>query len=300
MRTPGLHVLAMLASVLAVSPARGLIFFSSGDPAFNTRPPTGALADCGWKWVGDWGGFQGTVIGPHQFLTARHIGGLPGGIFFLNGAKFATTAFYDDAASDLRIWIVQGRFRSWAPLYRTHDELGKSVVVMGRGRGRGVPVVVNGSVNGWSWGGGAGPLRWGRNSVASIVDGSPNWGVLLFSSFSPSKDPNEADLAGGDSGGPVFIKAGGSWELAGVAAGVTGPFNDTNAGSGFGAAIFDVRGLYSRDAAGRWQRVEGAEAVATGFYASRVSIRIAWIDSVLRMPYIPTNPVLLPRPGRPQ
>ncbi len=292
--------LAVLVALLATGPARGLIFFSTGDPAYNTRPPLGKLANCGWQWVGTWGGFQGTVIGPHQFIAARHTGGRIGDAFMLDGVKFTASAFFDDTGDDLRIWMVHGTFRSWAPLYKGRDEAGKPLVVIGRGLGRGAPVLVKGDLKGWLWGGGAGPLRWGQNSVAAVVDGGPVWGSVLLALFMPSDNPNEADLASGDSGGPVFIRNGGRWELAGVAAAADGPFSETGADKGFEAAIFDGRGLFARDTAGHWRKIEGPKRILTGFYATRVSTRVAWIESILKEPYRPTNQVLLPRPGRPQ
>ena len=297
---PGWRGLALLAALAGCPAVQGLIFYSTGDPAFNTRPPKGALANSGWKWVGAWGDFQGTVIGPHHFLAARHTGGRVGDTFLFNGVRFITSAFFDDGEKDLRIWLVRGTFRSWAPLYRGRDEEGKDLIVIGRGLGRGTPVVAGGALRGWLWGGGAGTLRWGRNSVAAVVDGGPRWGDLLFSFFSPSGGPNQADLAGGDSGGPIFIQDGKRWELAGVAAGVAGRFSATATGDGFAAAIFDGRGLFLLDKAGHWQLISGSKPVSMGFYATRISTRAAWIDSVLNQPYRPISPVLLPRPGRPQ
>jgi hypothetical protein len=250
--------------------------------------------------VGTWGAFQATVIGPHQILAARHVGGRTGDVFFLNGVRFVATAFYDDSGDDLRIWEVRGKFRSWAPLYRAGHEVGKPFVVIGRGLGRGAPVEVDNVVKGWLWGGGGGPMRWGQNSIASIVDGGRAWGTLLFAPFRPSTDPNEADGAGGDSGGPLFIRDGTRWELAGVMAAVDGPFKRFGTGDGFEAAIFDGRGLYRQDNARRWRLIEGLSDVPVGFYATRISTRVAWIDSILALPYRPPDPVLLPRPGRPQ
>jgi hypothetical protein len=299
-RWSGWRGLAFLAALAAGPAVQGLIFYSTGDPGYNTRPPKGALADSGWKWVGEWAGFQGTVIGPHQFIAARHTGGRIGDPFFLHGVRFTTSAYSDDGEADLRIWMVRGSFRSWAPLHRAQDEVGKGVVVIAGGVGRGAAVEVNGALCGWRWGGGAGRLRWGRNSVASIVEGGTGWGDLLFSLFSPSEGPNGADLAGGDSGGPVFVRGTKRWELAGVALGVEGPFSATAAGDGFNAAIFDGRGLYLLDRYRRWQLISGLKAVPSGFYATRISTRAAWIDSVLSQPYRPVSPVLLPRPGRPQ
>ena len=58
--------------------------------------------------------------------------------------------------------------------------------------------------------------------------------------------------------------------------------------------------LIGIDKAGHWQLISGSKPVPMGFYATRISTRAAWIDSVLNQPYRPISPVLLPRPGRPQ
>jgi hypothetical protein len=95
-----------------------------------------------------------------------------------------------------------------------------------------------------------------------------------------SANPNLADLAEGDSSGPVFINNGSGWKLAGIAAAVDGPFSTTDSGDGFEAALFDARGLYY-GGSGDWQLITGSEPVPTGFYATRVSARTAWIDSIV-------------------
>jgi hypothetical protein len=80
----------------------------------------------------------------------------------------------------------------------------------------------------------------------------------------------------------VFIHDGSTWALAGVAATVDGYFNTTNTGDGFTAALFDVRGLYySATPPNGWTLVTGPTPVPTAFYATRVSKRAAWIDSIV-------------------
>ena len=274
-----------------------MIFYSTADQTYNTTAPTGALAGSGWQWVGYWGAFQGTPIGPHHFLAARHIGGNVGDSFTYGGVNYTTTAYYDDTASDLRIWEVVGTFPSWASIYRTSDEVGNSLVVFGRGLSRGTPVMVNGSLAGWQWGSGTGPLRWGVNTVVSVEDGGSYWGSLLYALFQASDDPNEADLATYDSSGPVFINDGSGWKLAGVAAAVDGPFNTSTTGDGFLGAIFDARGLYF-GGPGNWQLITGSSPVPTGFYATQVSARAAWIDSIVPPACEATDTPLLSDPEK--
>jgi hypothetical protein len=131
------------------------------------------------------------------------------------------------------------------------------------------------------WGSVAGTMRWGQNSISSVVDGGASWGSLLYSLFQAGAGPNEADLAVGDSSSPVFINDGSGWTLAGIAAAVDGPFNTTDSGSGFDAAIFDASGLYEKDDNGDWVPIPGSGPIPTGFYATRVSVHTAWIDSIV-------------------
>jgi hypothetical protein len=113
-----------------------------------------------------------------------------------------------------------------------------------------------------------------------VVNGGATWGSLLYALFNATGGPNEAHLAQDDSSGPVFIQDGAAWKLAGVAAVVDAYFNTTNTGDGFNAAIFDRRGLYY-GSAGNWNLISGGSPVASGFYATRVSVRSAWIDSIV-------------------
>ena len=274
-------LLASVAIILS-PPLQAVIFYSTSDPNYNTTPPTGALANSGWQWVGKWGGFQGTPIGPHHFIAAHHVGGAVDDPFVLDGVAYTTMAFFDDTVSDLRIWQVDGTFPSWAPLYRANNEVGKRLVVFGRGLTRGAEVrdAATNTLRGWHWGAGDGKMRWGQNAVVAVVNGGNYWGVLLYAVFNASGGPDVAHLAQGDSSGPVFIHDGTGWKLAGVAASVDSAFNITNTGAGFNAAIFDRRGLYYGKSE-NWRLVSGALPVPSGFYATRISVRLSWIDSVI-------------------
>jgi hypothetical protein len=258
--------------------ARAVIFYATGDPTFNTTAPTGSLAGSGWQWVGSWDGYAGTPIGQNFFLTAQHVGGNLGDPFVFNGVSYTTTAFYNDTSSDLRICQVNGMFPSWAPLYRGSSEVGSPLVAFGYGLSRGDPVTVEGVLKGWLWAQNTSEvLRWGQNTFASVGNGGSYWGQLLYAVFSADGGANQADL---DSSGPLFINDGTGWKLAGIAAAVDGPFNTTNTGSGFDAALFDARGLYV-DESGTWDLVSGPSPVPSGFYATQVSVRASWIDSIV-------------------
>lgn len=275
----GATALTLIAACFAPA-ARAVIFYATADPAYNTSAPTGSLSGSGWQWVGTWGGYEGTPIGPHHFLTARHVGGTVGDPFVFGGTTYTTTAFFDDTSTDLRICEIGGTFPTWAQIYRLGGEVGQGLVVIGSGDGRGGPVEVEGVTKGWLWGSGSGTKRWGQNTFYSVIDGGSYWGSLLYALFQGGQGPNEADLANGDSSSPVFINDGTGWKLAGIAAAVDGPFNTTNTGSGFNAAIFDASNLYVLNN-GSWVYVPDMGPIPTGFYSTRVSSRSAWIDSIV-------------------
>jgi hypothetical protein len=117
-------------------------------------------------------------------------------------------------------------------------------------------------------------------------------GDHLYARFNSAGGVNQCHLASGDSSGPIFIDDGSGFKLAGVAHLVDGPFNATNTGDGFNAALFDVRGLYARRADQGWKYVAGFWPVPSGFFATRVSVRAGWIDSVIG--------TAIPKPADPQ
>src|SRR5207237_8860625 len=63
-----------------------------------------------------------TPIAPKYFITAEHVGGGVGAPFVFRGVTYTTTAAYDDASSDLRIWRICGTFPDYAQIYTNGDE----------------------------------------------------------------------------------------------------------------------------------------------------------------------------------
>jgi hypothetical protein len=300
--------LVVFCCLLHCFTARAVLFLSTADPEFNTTAPGGDLANSGWDLQGFWGGFLGTPIAPRYFICGQHFfGGLPGDKFLLGGTEYTTVAFFDDPESDLRIWKIRETFPAFAGLYSRDDELGKPLVVFGRGTQRGSELVVDGAsgspFKGWYWGVGDSRLRWGENRVGGILvddrtgssqglDPSPRLGSLLKVFFSASPNVNQAHLSGGDSGGGVFIKEGAGWKLAGINYGVDGPYNTSTNGPGFQAAVVDERGLY-KGGEGHWRALPGYPVNVPGaFYATRISFRLNWINSVLAQPDTIVPPLL--------
>src|ERR1700730_8147019 len=269
---------------IAFTPARAILFDSTGDPSFNTTAPTGSLAGSGWQFEGDWLGFIGTPIAPQYFITAAHIGGTVGDIFTFNGVPYTTTATFQSPTSDLRIWQVSGTFPTFAPIYTASDEVGKSLVVLGRGTQRGDPEPPSGSLHGWRWGSPDGVQRWGTNVVSSITTGTASQGDFLTAAFDHGFDVNEAHLSTGDSGGGVFIQDGSIWKLAGINYGVDGQYADNIAGNNpFDAALFDQSGYYLKnDQTGVWEPQSGPGHS----YATRISSNSDWILGVIPEPNI--------------
>ncbi len=307
----------LLALCLGAQTSRAVILFGSGDPTYNTTPPTGALQDSGWQYEGQWVGFLGTPIAPQYFVAAKHVGGSVGDVIVFNGVSYATTAYWDDASTDLRIWKVNGTFPYYAPLYTTNNEQGKTQVVIGRGTQRGAPVemeelqtvyttnvvnmkalkisrrdaltafpnamiqgqtmtvvtselVTNLVLKGWQNGPGDGVMRWGQNTVLAC-------GSCLVAAFTGNNGPDEAYLSNGDSSGAVFIQDNGTWKLAGINYGVDGPFATSASSAPFYGAILDERNLY---VGGTFVDDYGTPQPAY-YYATRISERTAWIQSVI-------------------
>jgi len=252
-------------------------------PTRNTSAPSGTLYNSGWQWEGKWGSFLGTPIAPNYFITAGHVGGGVGQAFTYNWKPYTTSGMWDDPNSDLRIYKVNGTFPSYAPLYTTPWEVGKQMVVVGRGSQRGSEVRVNNELKGWKWGYSDAIQSWGENVVSNAVNGGTGSGSLLQFTFTRSGGLyNEGILTAGDSGGGVFIKDGTTWKLAGINKSVESWLSATGGwGSGFNASAFDAGGLYY-GGDGHWRLVpNGAADVQASSYATRISSNMTWIRSVL-------------------
>jgi hypothetical protein len=294
--TVGLAVWLIL--VAASLPLHAVIFHSTGDSQYNTSAPTGALTNSGWQLQGLWGAYLGTVISSNAFLTAQHLGGTVGATFVLHGLPFTSSAFFDDPETDLRIVRVCGLFPYAAMLHTSQSEIGRELVVFGRGTQRGAAVttgLANEKTNGWRWGVFDSRLRWGENTVDSVVDGDSLFeagvGELLKVGFSADAGANECHLSVGDSGGGLFIFDG-TWQLAGINYSVDGPYNTSNQGSGFSAAIFDEGGLYKLNVV--WTLTPDLPIDQAGaFYATRIATRVDWINAVLEQIAAQSDPPVL-------
>lgn len=261
--------------------ARGVILYDTGDPSANTAAPGGALADSGWQYEGEWGGFLGTPIAPHFFISAAHIGNAGNSLFVYNGTTYTATQSYSLGGSDLIIWQVRETFPSFAPLYTARTEIGKHLVAIGRGTDRGDAVTLNAALRGWNWGAVRSIERWGENDVVDLV--SYQGHDLVYATFQAAASPNECHLSVGDSGGAIFLNDSGRWKLAGIHYSVDDLYTAPDPQTAFAAAIFDARGFYSYDGA-TFTQITGDNPVPTGFYSSRIASELAWIGRVIAQP----------------
>jgi hypothetical protein len=270
-----------------VGSVESVVFFSSGDPQYNTTAPTGSLADSGWHLQGD--ASPGVPIAPNFFITATHVGGKSGDVFTFRGTEYRMTVQFEHPDADITIWQVEGAFPQYAQIYTLNDEVGKQLVVFGRGIKRGEEVRLNGMLKGWAWGGSDGILRWGENVVAGIsdIEGRPATAdtkfQLLRADFDPNGGPNEAHLAGGDSGGGVFIQDhDGVWKLAGITRAANHQYSTTELGEAFDATLFDESGYYEGEAGKREYHPDDPSLSQPGsFFATRLSIYVPWIESII-------------------
>lgn len=266
----------LLATALLLAPvsARAVILYRTGDPTANATEPTGPLAGSGWQYEGIFGAFLGTPIAPHFFITARHVG-VPSSALSYQGSTYHIVGWFDDPSSDLRIYQVAETFSTFAPLYARGDEVGKPLVVIGRGTQRGDGIYANGLLRGWTWGATDMVQRWGESRVSSISGVAPS--DFLYAAFAQNDLPDEGGLSSGDSGGAVFIQDNGVWKLAAINFSVDGPVATSPTDpEGFYGVLFDRRGLY--DPPGTL--FAGNAPLPSGFYATRISSKLDWIYSV--------------------
>jgi hypothetical protein len=284
MRSVVVSALTMIVSIACLPAwARAVILYKTGTR--NTASPTGAYANSGWQYQGQWSGFLGTPIAKQYFITAGHFGGAVGDQFKYQGVSRPAISMWDDPGSDLRIYKVKGGMPSWSPLYTGSNEVGQTVTVFGRGTQRGRGVFVNGVNKGWKWGAEDGVQSWGTNAVSGIANGGSTQGEFLTLNFDAKGTAFEGALSRGDSGGGVFINNGGKWQLAGINFSADGPFAFTTNGTTFDASVFDRGGLWAQSTGFVQDKSKNLPGAS---YATRISDRLDWINEVLNGSISPT------------
>ncbi len=293
-------VWVLLLSLLWLGPLKvwGLTFYDTADTTYNTTAPTGLFQDSGWGYLGYFGSFLGTKIGPQHFITAKHIGNQ--GSTFIDAVEFNGMAtqnqsidasanggvgYWDIAGTDLRIYKINGTFNEWASLYTGTEEAGHMLVTFGRGGTQGTPVMAGSTLKGWRYAPADGVARWGVNEVIGAIPTTE--GPMILAYFDSISGISEATLAPGDSGGPVFIYTEGVWKLAGINYGIN--LYDTNAVTGdsseFLAALFDVGGYYTGSDSAGWTYIpDQTTNIGSTMYASRISSSASTIQGIVPVP----------------
>src|SRR5437868_15540862 len=91
----------IIAGIVSSVWTSAMVFYSTGDPHYNTTPPGGDLAGSGWDLQGD--AFTGVPIAPNYFMTATHIGGNVGDTFSFHGIVYPMIASFVHPFADLKI-----------------------------------------------------------------------------------------------------------------------------------------------------------------------------------------------------
>jgi hypothetical protein len=243
--------LLLALALLLPAPAARAILVQGGNG--NTSPPAD---DPGWANVGRIGGLNCVYVGYGWVVTAGHVGTGGGSIAGIDGANYpilvsTLTVIPHDATHDADLVVM--RLDPW-PEHLPVLEIapvspagGTPVVMIGRGRDRGAPVT-----GGFSWAS-TFAKRWGTNAVGGLVNGvpyatlpidiGPSRTQALVLQFDQAGGPDEGAVTIGDSGGGLFVKPGGEWQLAGIQFALMG----TEGYSYFGDDALSVDLSYYRD-----------------------------------------------------
>ncbi len=224
--------LLSLISSLSSSPA---VVIASADGTGNTTAPAD---DPGFANVGSRGNGSAIYLGDRWVLTAAHVGA--------GSVTLQSTTYTAEVGTDVRLTNSGGGVTDLV-LFRlqtdpglptltfstTRPTLDTPVVMIGAGRDREVDQtqwLVVGDPPSWTEvmaGGNAfgyhtnsnRTLRWGENTVSTDTNEIVNvgWGdVESYRLDFDSGNPDEGHGVRGDSGGAVFFKNGGNWELTGL------------------------------------------------------------------------------------
>ncbi|MDG2050948.1 MAG: serine protease [Myxococcota bacterium] len=201
------------------APADGVLL-GTGDGTGNTSAPTD---DPGFEHVAVINGLSGVYIGGGWVLTAWHVGTGP---VLLAGVSYAVvpgshTRLNGSSVDPPDLALLKIAGDPGLPALSLASERvaeGAEVVLIGHGKDRGESLAWSGHV-GWNWGM---PfrIRWGTNRVqpgnSLVVLNTQAFGMEFDLSGPPNETDHESQVTLGDSGGAVFWKNQGQWELAGT------------------------------------------------------------------------------------
>lgn len=232
----------LTAAVLPTATALAVIIDTASGTGNTTAPPDNP----GWANVGTVANGSAVYLGNRWAITATHVWtgpttfsgttyqNVPGSeITLSNNGTPGKTAYTDlvlyQLATDPGLPALS--------IASSTPSNGSGVTMIGAGRDRGAFTVwnVNTTPTPWVWtvsgstGNAAGyqwastrTMRWGTNAIAGTgwitytIDTAKSVYAVQTTFNDPGFYSNEAQAAPGDSGGGVFFKNGGVWELAGI------------------------------------------------------------------------------------
>ncbi|MFM9958508.1 MAG: GC-type dockerin domain-anchored protein [Phycisphaerales bacterium] len=280
---------AVVAAVLgaAVSSAPAVICIGPRQLVQPADQLTGGFA----QYVGRFGNYVGVPISARHFVSSSHVGNAGGGTFFFRNGTAAETGyayFVKGVDQDVTVYELnagQPSFTLWAPIYNRTNEVGKALMLVGRGRDKGPQLFQAGNFIGWFWASTDDfALTWGTNTVnqTAVFGGPPGFaGDYLLFTFDQPAGPTEGIAALNDSTGPVFIvdPADGVAKLAAMVSGVDGGYSGTANGPQFSGALFDTRGLFIGP-----NLISGPNPIPINTYAARLSTRGTFLRGAAGVP----------------
>lgn len=201
----------IISLATAITNVNAVVDMSSA--LLQTSRPTDPVGGLSWDMQVRFGNTSGTMVGPHTFLTAIHSskGGIIGqAVTYYDsaGQEYTTTikTWVDEPSgeygADLRIWVVNGTFPTWAGINTQNSEGYYDCWVMGCGRWKKADAVYkNGQQKGWlsGWFPGTGPLSWSKTRPLGA-----GGGVVNFDFW--DRGNGAAMAVEGDSGGGVLFQ----------------------------------------------------------------------------------------------
>jgi hypothetical protein len=231
----------LLLALCFCSATAHAVILAKGDGTGNTSAPPD---DPGFANVGALNGATAVYLRDGWVITANHVGaGNPilGGIpyTFVQGSAMRLMNSDGSPADVLMLRVDPFPPLPETPVLSKPPEVGADVIMIGRGVNRGTATTWNG-FPGWFYGSGQ-TMRWGTNTVASrdlYVLGTRAFQTIFGL---PIATPYEAQAATGDSGGAVFVRSGGKWQLGGIIFAVSPHYQQPGSSAIYGNITYSVQ-----------------------------------------------------------